>query len=272
MPVQVVEAKPPQPPQPPPKPAEAVPEVRIVTAGPDRPDAPLLTALRGLMDKRPQEEVLAALDGYEPADRQLLRDVLRVAARLGDRDLTNSRPQEMALALDEMETLLRALRPRAALVLDKLCFVRSRSVDNFGIYEPLEDGHVFRAPAPGHPGEPVQVYAEVRNFASLPVSDCFETVLKVQLTIAGKLIQDGPDQEPVVTFSIKPCIDRSRTPRQDLFVNFHFQTPNVPPGSYTLWVQVEDVTPSPDGARRPPRVARRSLDFRVVGDTPVASR
>jgi hypothetical protein len=108
------------------------------------------------------------------------------------------------------------------------------------------------------------VYAEVRNFTSRPVGDHFETVLKGQLAI-----HDGRHEAPLITFALEPCIDRSRTPRQDFFVNFHFHTPNkLPPGSYTLWVQVEDMTPAPDGTRRPPRVARRSLDFQVVGDRP----
>jgi hypothetical protein len=161
--------------------------------------------------------------------------------------------------VDELETVLRALRPRAALVLDKLVFCRPRTVDNFGIYEPLEDGHAFRPETTGLPGERVQVYAEVRNFSSRPAGESFETVLQGQLTI-----HDG--RHDVVTFKLKPCTDRSRTPRQDFFVNFAFYTPRLPPGSYTLWVQVEDVTPGPDGTRRPARVARRSLDFRVAGD------
>jgi hypothetical protein len=221
-----------------------------------------------LLDKRPAEEVLAALDGYDPAEREMVREVLRVAVRLGEPN--HAAPERAAVTVEEIEGLLRALRPRAALVLDKLCFCRSRSVDNFGVYEPLEDGHVFRAAAPGRPGERVQVYAEVRNFTSRPVADHFETVLKGQLTITGKLEdRGGRDDKAVVTINLEPCIDRSRTPRQDFFINFHFHTPNkLPPGSYTLWVQVEDVTPTADGAKRPPRVTRRSLDFRVAGDTP----
>jgi hypothetical protein len=256
--VEVVEAKPPQPPAKP-SPPEPGPEVRIIAASTEKPEPPLVLALRGLLEKKPADEVLAVLERYDPADRDLLRDVLRLAARLGERDRGRTESQEAAAAVDQLETLLRELRPRAALVLDKLCFCRPRSVDNFGIYEPLEDGHAFRAETSGLPGERVQVYAEVRNFSSRPAGESFETVLRGQLTV-----YDG--RHDVVTFKLKPCTDRSRTPRQDFFVNFAFYTPRLPPGSYTLWVQVEDVTPAADGSRRSARVARRSLDFRVAGD------
>jgi hypothetical protein len=227
-----------------------------------------LVALRGLLDKRPPDEVLEALGGYDSAERPLLRDVLRVAARLSDQDLANASPQEVAAALDDVEALLRELRPRAALVFGRLCFCRAGSVANFGAFEPLQDGHVFTAPAPGHRGEPVQVYAELRNFTSRPVGDQFETVLKGTLTIDGKPLLDGRGGSAIVTHLIPPATGRSRTPRHDLFVNIHFDTPKLPPGFYTLWVEVEDVTPRPEGSRVTCRVARRSLDFTIVGDTP----
>jgi hypothetical protein len=200
------------------------------------------------------------LEGYDPNDRELLHDVLRLAVRLGDRDLARATPQEVAAMLTRLESLERALRPRAALAMDKLCFCSA--IDNFGIYTPLEDGHAFRAAGPSQPGERVQVYAEVRNFTSRPVGDAFETVLKGTLEI-----HDSSGTRPPITLELKTVTDCSRTPRRDMFVNVHFDVPpRLPPGSYTLWVQVKDITPGVDGAPRAPRVARRSLDFRVVGD------
>src|SRR5262249_41084265 len=56
-----------------------------------------------------------------------------------------------------------------------------------------------------------------------------------------------------------PCVDRSLTPRQDCFINFQFPVPSkVPPGEYTLRIQVRD-----DGGPAP-RAAERSLDFKVT--------
>jgi hypothetical protein len=253
------------PPMPPPQPA---PEI-VLSSAPQRADAPPVAALRCLLEKRSPEEALALLDACDPADREVLCDLLQLAARLGDPEAPRASPADMAGIVEQMETLARCLRPRAALVLDKLCFCRPRSIDTFGVYEPLEDGHAFRAAGPGRPGEHVQVYAEVRNFTSRPVGDHFETVLKgkVEIDEAKLPRDDGRSRHKAVEFSLQPCIDKSRTPRQDFFVNLHFDVPpKLPPGSYTLWVEVADVTPTPDGKPRPSRVARRSLDFRVAAD------
>jgi hypothetical protein len=258
---------PPDPPQPPPQPAAEI----TLTAVPVRTDPPTVEALRCLMDKRSPEEALSRLDSCDPADREVLRELLLVTARLGDRDAPRPSPAEMAQLVEQMERLARALRPRAALVLDKLCFCRPRSIDTFGVFEPRKDDRPFRAGGPGTPGEHVQVYAEVRNFTSRPAGDHFETVLQGKLMIDGGQWQgdDSRSRHKAVEFTLSPCTDKSRTPRQDFFVNLHFDVPpGLPPGFYTLWVEVADVTPAPDGSRCPPRVARRSLDFRVAADAP----
>jgi hypothetical protein len=219
-----------------------------------------VAALRSLLEKHPSDEVVALLESYDAGEREVLTDVLRLAVRLGDRDLARATPQDVAVILTRLESLERALRPRAPLALEKLCFCRS--IDNFGIFTPLEDGHDFRAAGPNQPGERVQVYAEVRHFTSRPVGDAFETVLKGTLEI-----RDSTGSRPPITYDLEPVTDRSRTPRRDFFVNFHFDVPpRLLPGSYTLWVQVKDITPASDGSAKAPRVARRSLDFRVVGD------
>jgi hypothetical protein len=50
--------------------------------------------------------------------------------------------------------------------------------------------------------------------------------------------------------------DLSQTQRHDFFNNYSFHVPRIPPGLYTLWLQVMDV---PTG-----RSAEHTLDFRVV--------
>lgn len=257
---QAAAVEPAQEPEPPPAPVPLPqPEVKLVAAGPARSDAPLVTALRALLEKHPPEEAVALLQTYDPGQQKLLSDLLALAASLADGGLTRARPSDVAALLDRLEALEQALRPRAALVMEKLCFCSA--IDNFGLYVPLGDGHGFRAPGAGQPGERVQVYAEVRNFTSQPVRDQFETKLKGTLEI-----HDGKSGRPLVSYDLS-CTDRSRTPRRDFFVNFHFDVPaRLPPGSYTLWVHIKDVTPGPDGSPQAPRAARRSLDFRVVGD------
>jgi hypothetical protein len=266
---QVPQTPPPLPVPPPTPPTPPAAEAAVVPGPSTRPDSPALAAFRCLLEKHSPDEAQALLESYDPADRELLRDLLKVAARLGDRDNPRPSAAEMAALVEQMEGLARCLRPRAALMLDKLCFCRPRSIDNFGVYEPLEDGHAFRAGGPGRPGEHVQVYAEIRNFTSRPVGDRFETVLEGKLKIDGVKLrgEDGHTTHKHIELPLNRCTDQSRTPRQDFFVNLHFDVPpGLPPGSYTLWVEVMDVTKGVDGGKRPHRVARRSLDFRVTAD------
>jgi hypothetical protein len=98
----------------------------------------------------------------------------------------------------------------------------------------------------------------VRNFGSYFRNGQYETRLLSSLSI-----RDDQGHQMVLK-NLDPCIDRSQTPRQDYFLNFQFHVfPKLPPGLYTLWITVKDVTPAGPSAVVGPRVAKRSLDFRV---------
>jgi hypothetical protein len=203
-----------------------------------------------------RDEATALLQRYGQANRDMLFTLLRLSGHVGEGELERVPPQDLALMLDQLNTLALALRLRAPLALEKVCFCRK--IVTFGVYDPLGPLPEFQAETPGRPGERVQVYAEVRNFASRAQGLYFETHL------AGALEIHNLQRERVYKKSMPPCVDRSRTLRQDYFVVFDFPLPPLPAGSYTLWVQVKDVTPGPGGAVTP-RIARRSLDFRVGG-------
>jgi hypothetical protein len=247
-----------------------------------RPEPPLVAALRATLDRRPVEEIEEPLQGYPPAQRALLLDLLRGTARVGSGGLDHLSSREAGKLLDQLDRLAPALCARAPLVLSKMCFCRKGTIDNFGQYQPL--GPVppcFQAGDGGRPGECVQVYVEVRNFASRHVGEFYETELKGSLEIHETDLkgsppgdQDGPvkgaqaaagsspGRAPVFRKVFAPCADRSRSLRHDYFVNFQFPIPpHCPAGLYTLWVQVEDLT-----LPGTPRIARRSLDFRVAAD------
>jgi hypothetical protein len=221
-----------------------------------RPEAPLVAALRCALQKSPNEAA-TWLERYEPAQRDRLLALLRLIVGLSEGDLDRLSPQDLAGMLDQLGELLQALRQRAPLTLDKVCFCRK--ISGFGRYDSLPVGHVFQAGLSGQPGERVQVYAEVRNFRSRQTNGQFETVL-------GSVLELHNERGAcVVQFNLGSCTDRSQTPRQDYFLNFQAHVPaKLPPGLYTLWVIVKDVTPSAEGAPAQARVARRSLDFRVV--------
>jgi hypothetical protein len=138
-----------------------------------------------------------------------------------------------------------------------MCFCKS--IESFGKYCMCGlNPPVFQ------PGEEVRVYLQVRNFASQQVGEAYKTVLKGRLEIYDETNRNSPG----FIKDIEPQPDFSRTPRQDFFVNIRFHVPLCcPPGSYTLWITVEDWTGAPPGTKKVARsrIDRRSLDFRVGG-------
>jgi hypothetical protein len=268
-PVQPVHAEekssePPAPPEAPPVPAvpKPLPTVLIGTSAETRPappaEEPLVEALRLLLDKRKKDpaEALALLQRYDKPTQELLLGLLSLSARLGEGGIDRAAPEEVALIREQLNGLSTALRGRAPLTLDKLCFCRK--ISNFGGYDPLPSDYAFQAGAGKLPGERVRVYAEVRNFTSQARGPYYETCLSSTLEIrdaAGGLVR---------SWELPPQLDRSHTLRQDYFITFTFRIqPDMAPGWYVLWVQVqEDV----GGGATAPRIARRSLDFRVTAN------
>jgi hypothetical protein len=219
------------------------------------PDSPLVAALRCALSRN-AGEARQVLERYDEADRARLLTLLHLAADIEAGNLERLPPKELADTLDQLRGLIEALRRRAPLELDKVCLCRR--IDGFGRYEPLPADYAFQAGSDGLPGERIQVYAEVRNFNCQPRDRFFETVLASSLEVRDE------HRQRVVLLRPQRCTDRRSTPRQDYFLNFQFHVPaKLPPGSYTLCVTVNDVTPGPDGKPAPPRSASRSLDFKV---------
>jgi hypothetical protein len=245
-----MDVKAPEPPAPPP-PAEVRPAAAPAPAPP--PEAPLVTALRCVLEKHPAE-ALPLLQRYDKADQELLLAILPLAARVGEGGLERISPEEMAGIVDQLHALAVALRPRAALALDKMCFCRK--IDNFGQYEPLAEGHTFQAGSGERPGEFVQVYVEVKNFTSRPAGAVYETALSSELAIFNA------QKERVWVWKSPRAVERSQSPRQDYFINFQFPMPRLPQGLYTLRITVHDEAAGPGG--RTPRSASCSLDFQVA--------
>jgi hypothetical protein len=214
-----------------------------------------------VLERRPAEARRILEESDRPNREQLLA-LLRLASELEGGGPDRLAPEETAVILRHLDALAARLRGRAELVLDRVCFCRR--IESFGRFDPWPADRAFQAGTDGQPGERVQVYAEVGNFHAQVRGGLYETVLCSRLEIYGEDPDRGRDAQPrqcrVVDMNLGGCVDRSRTPRHDYFLNFQFHVPaRLRPGLYTLWVTVKDSTP---GA--PPRVARRSLDFRIV--------
>jgi hypothetical protein len=231
------------------KPPEDLPRFEI----PAKTEEPLVAALRCFLDRRPAEAD-DYLKGCDKANREALLCLLPVAARLRAGSLDSARPQDVAELLDGVHGLEAALRRRAPLQIERMCFCRW--MKDFGHYEPLADGQAaFEAGSNGQLGGLVQVYAEVRNFASAT-----DGPVQVTRLISWGEIRDYAHGQTVAKIDFDNKVDQSRSPRQDFYINYYFRVPaSLPPGPYTLWIYVKDGCAQPS---RPP--ARRSLDFRVV--------
>jgi hypothetical protein len=228
------------------KPAPAEPTPAVAAKAADEP--PLVAALRCCLDKRPADAV-SRLAGCEKTNQELLLCVFSLAARLSEGRLE---PQDIAVVLEELNSAMVPLRSQAALTIDKLCFCKR--IFTFGIYDPCPPDQRFR------PGQVVYIYAEIRNFSSRKVERApGKTFHDVELSSTADIEDYAGNRvwpEEIVFKREKP--DESRTPRQDYFDNYHFVVPDLPPGAYKLWVQIEDA------GTRPSRRARRSLDFYVT--------
>jgi hypothetical protein len=233
--------------------AKRAPAITLEPVAP--PEAPVVAALRALLEKRPTE-ALECLKGYDKANQEILLCLLPLAVRLTEGGLQQPQPAEMATLLDQLRILERPLAERSALTIDKMCLCRK--IESYGVYEKTPDDGAFTAGIGEQAGDLVQVYVELGNFACKQQGSAYETCLASTLEIRdyrGNLVWRRD-------FQAQP--DRSRSPRHDYFINYRFCVPpHVPPGSYVLWVQVKDLTGQPGKDAPEHRTARRSLDFRV---------
>jgi hypothetical protein len=218
------------------------------------PESPLLIAFRSLLANR-SAEAMQQLQTYDAPSREMLMTLLPMAARVGDGGLEHSTPQQAAVLLEQLRTLEGVLRPRAALALDQVRFCRK--VNGFGHYEPWPDDHVFQAGTAEQRGERMQVYVEVRNFASRLNGTVYET------SLGGVVEVCDADDRVISRLDFPPRVDRSQTPRADYILNFQFYLPApLPEGRYTLKVLVKDVI-DPATSDAASRNASRSLHFTV---------
>jgi hypothetical protein len=228
-------------------------------------DEPLVVALRAYLQKRPPD-ALDALARYPKPNQDLLLVALPLVARLTEGDIDHVSPREAAELADLVQGVEERLRQRAALRVEKMLFCRR--IDDFGEYtvrETVNGLPTFEAGSGDQPGEPVLVYVELRNVSSRQHGDGYETRL------AGSIELLDFQGQSAYRKDFKPDPHCGQSARHDFFVNCSFSVPRkVPPGRYTLRVEVRDITglpADPSALKQVPaahRVARQSLDLQVV--------
>ena len=227
-----VPVPPPPEPQPPPH-----------TMLPAATDPALIQAMRTYIDKRP-DLAYEMLKQFPAENQDALLVLLPLTVRMSEESLRETNPQEMAAMLDQLQQLMQLLQPMATLVLDKICFCRQ--IHGFGNYEPLGDHPTF------HAGELVELYAEIRNLSCEQVSsrkNSYRTHVISRLEI----------RDATGSFFWKPQKrekdDYNQTPQHDYFHHYRFALPDMPPGEYSLFLEVTDVPTE--------RKVKRKLDFHV---------
>lgn len=212
---------------------------------------PLAAALTCYLQDQPQK-ASALLQAYPASSQAVYHQLLPVLAELTHHGLEQLPPKEAAAFHEQLTALAEQLRPRSRLLLANMCFCRR--IDGFGQYQRLPEGHVFRAGRRGEPGEPVQLYVEVRNFALARCPQGYKTYLSSTVEICDAHGQ----QQWYHSFKDQEGPLYRQSPWQDCFGCYRFALPILPPGSYTLILTIRDLT-YPDN----PRQAQQALPMRV---------
>ncbi len=231
------------------EPVEKMPPV--VARRPEKPLAPLVEALRCMLEDRHQD-ALHHLQAYDQETQVFLLRLLPTLALFDKKPLEQFAPEEAKVLYAQLQGLLVDLRPLTPLVIEKLVFCTE--VNGYGDYKALPPTHAFRTWSNERPGDQVQLYFELSNFASEPRGGGFETRLSTSIEIrdaAGNLKKRLP---------IKNLPPRcSLTRLHDYYDHCCFCVPpELEPGTYQLTLQVVDETVTPQ------RVARESREFRVT--------
>jgi hypothetical protein len=186
----------------------------------------LLEAVRAFQQNKPDEAV-DHLKSFDPATQQVLLSLIPALVRLSEGKLSQMKPEEMDVLLEQLTRVPSMLRPRASLKAEnvRLC----REVLNFGHVEPFAEKHTFR------PGDIIYLYMELANFSCVSdptggYSITMTSALEIKNTADVVVWRADPKEMP----------DRVSSPPQDYYRNFRLCVPTVPPGTYTLSARTID--------------------------------
>jgi hypothetical protein len=207
----------------------------------------LLAAMRCFLNQQPQEAI-AWLRRYDEANQELLLRLLPVVVRLTTEQNLKPVDVEKGTAIVEEFNELLEVPPQVNLIIDKVALCQD--IKTFGNYKPFPDEYQFQ------PRDLVWIYVEVRNFASVrSEAKSGEVYYETRLNTSAKIKNFARTGEWDLSFHRRYGPDQSRTRRHDYWDSLSFYMPNLPPGRYTLEIEVEDGHTG--------RKTNRTADFQV---------
>ena len=208
------------------------------------------------------QEAIKALRSYDEPTQEFMLRVLPLLTHITKSTLDKMSSQELDILNEQLKGVVSLLRTRCGLSVNKMVFCKS--VNGFANYEPLPDDHAFLARTDKRPGDLVQLYVELKNFAS---KEAKEGEYLTKLACSLELKDINGEKVWAHTFDKSDTTHRRSACVNDYHGNFSFYVPALPAGTYQLTIQVVDET-IPEHRR----VARRSQVFRVTPVVNAASR
>jgi hypothetical protein len=241
---------------PPPAPVPTAPPEPVGPPAPPKPaDPPLVQILRAYIDKHP-DEAFALLKDFDKANQDLLMCLVPLVVRLSEGSLRQADPNEMAVLVEQLQSVLGSLRTYATLRIEKLFFCRQEAVNYFCQLDPR---HPFRSS-----GDIALLYVAPRNFSCLPVQDTRVTRGDLSETPRYRTgleytveLHSAEGQPFIWKTTLMP--PESRKPPEKFYEVLTLILPPMPPGHYRLVLKLLD--------RPTNRTAQQALDF-VVADDP----
>jgi len=181
-----------------------------------------------LMANRP-ERALEAIPETVPADQEFWQQMFWAMSNYFDTNGIPNASDRATHTISQLSEAIERLRQQANLELRTVSFCTK--IDGFGTYNRFERAE-FR------PGQPVLIYAEVRNFLSRPTSDGqYKTVLKSTIEVH----RGGKQGGFISKQEFSPTEDLCRNRRNDYFHSYLLNIPkDLPTGPYVLKLIVED--------------------------------
>ncbi|MBW3541349.1 MAG: hypothetical protein KY476_13865 [Planctomycetes bacterium] len=193
-----------------------------------------------------QEQALVHIPGIDSTDQQFWQQMLWAVANYFDVESMPETDERNTQTLLAVHSAAEKLQETARLTLEHVAFCKK--ITSFGNYEPFYPYEFSR-------GQPVLVYAEVKNFKSEAATDkngqsAFRTVLKSKIEILS------PSGDVHFPLEFPPTVDLCRNHRADYFHSYEFTIPRgIPYGPHVLVLTVEDQLSS--------KVATYRLNFTV---------